>query len=117
MLTLYGIPNCDTVKKARNWLDAQNIDYRFHDFRKDGLSTEQLQALVQQSDWETLLNRKSTSWRGIPDAEKQAIHQDSALVLMLQNPTLIKRPVLDTGRKILIGFDAEQYQKELCVAL
>ncbi len=113
MLTLYGIKNCDTVKKARLWLDSKGISYRFHDFKSDGLTAAQLEHFMQQCDWEALLNRRGTSWRQLPDAQKNDITKTSALQLMLSVPTLIKRPVLDTGNKLLIGFNAEQYQTEL----
>ena len=113
MIVLYGIKNCDTVKKARHWLDNRSIDYQFHDFRVDGLSSTLLEALIAQSDWESLLNRRSTSWRELTDAQKLNVDKTSAVQLMLDKPTLIKRPVLDTGTKILIGFTPEYYQTEL----
>lgn len=113
MLILYGIPNCDSVKKARRWLESENKAYNFHDFRKDGLRLEQLRHFVQHQSWENLLNRRSSTWNQLSDPEKANLCESSALELMLKYPTLIKRPVLDTGTQILIGFSAEHYQQAL----
>jgi arsenate reductase len=106
MYILYGIKNCDTVKKARKWLDENNITYRFHDFRADGLTSEQLTHFAAHVDWNKLLNRSSTSWRQLSAEQQADLTQDKALKLMLEMPTLIKRPVLDTGGRIIIGFTA-----------
>ena len=106
MYTLYGIKNCDTVKKARKWLDENGIAYRLHDFRSDGLTPEQLAHFAAHADWNKLLNRGSTSWRQLSDEQKADLTQDKALQLMLETPTLIKRPVLDTGDQIIIGYTA-----------
>lgn len=113
MITLYGIKNCDTVKKARTWLDQHNISYRFHDFRTDGLDNELLTQLEQQAGWENLLNKRSTSWRQLTDQQKDNIDKNSALQLMLEIPTLIKRPVLKIDTDLLIGFKADTYQTTL----
>jgi len=102
--TLYGIKNCDTVKKARTWLDQNGISYRFHDFRTDGLTPELLQHFADHIDWTKLLNRSSTSWRQLSAEQQSGLTQEKALQLMLATPTLIKRPVLDTGNKLIIGF-------------
>ncbi|MGR9114216.1 MAG: ArsC family reductase [Gammaproteobacteria bacterium] len=110
MNILYGIKNCDTVKKARQWLDLNAIDYRFHDFRSDGLTRAQLQQWAEQCGWKTLLNQRSTSWRQLNDQQKSDLTQDKAIQLMLEFPTLIKRPVLDTGSQVIVGFKAEEYQ-------
>ena len=110
MFTLYGIKNCDTVKKARQWLDSHGIAYRFHDFRVDGLTAAQLDDFVARSDWQTLLNRNSTSWRQLTAAQQTDLDQHRACALMLEFPTLIKRPVLDTGAQLMIGFKADLYQ-------
>ena len=107
MHTLYGIKSCDTVKKARMWLDQHNVPYRFHDFRNDGLTAERLDDFISRSDWQTLLNRSSTSWRQLSDADKSELTPEKAHHLMLANPTLIKRPVLDTGTALIIGFSAK----------
>lgn len=113
MFTLYGISNCNTVKKAKDWLEANNFDYQFHDYRKQGLSADLLDSFEQQLGWEALLNKQSTSWRQLTDEQKNSINKDTALQFMLKTPTLIKRPVLDTGDKMLLGFKAENYQNQL----
>jgi len=111
--TLYGIKNCDTVKKARNWLDQNGIAYRFHDFRSDGLTPELLQHFADHLDWNKLLNRSSTSWRQLSTEQQSDLTQEKAMQLMLTTPTLIKRPVLESGDKLMLGFKAENYQTEL----
>jgi len=111
--TLYGIKNCDTVKKARNWLDQNGIAYRFHDFRIDGLTPELLQRFADHLDWNKLLNRSSTSWRQLSADQQSDLTQEKAMQLMLTTPTLIKRPVLESGDKLMLGFKAENYQTEL----
>ncbi|MFZ9610241.1 MAG: ArsC family reductase [Methylococcales bacterium] len=113
MHTLYGIKNCDTVKKARQWLDQNNIAYRFHDFRSDGLSLAQLNDFAARVDWNRLLNRNSTSWRQLSVEHQSELTSEKAIALMVTNPTLIKRPVLDTGDKLIIGFKVDHYQTEL----
>ena len=110
MTTLYGIKNCDTVKKARKWLEDSGVDYRFHDFRSDGLDAAQLRAWVAELGWETLLNRRGTTWRQVPEAIKVAIDETSAIALMLEKPAIIKRPVLEHGRKVSVGFTADAYK-------
>lgn len=112
MLTLCGIKNCDSVKKARKWLEANAIDYHFHDFRAGGLEQERLQQWNQAVGWETLLNKRGTSWRQLPQEIKESVDEASALTLMLENPTLIKRPVLELGDgRLQIGFKDEEYVK------
>ncbi|WP_349432660.1 ArsC family reductase [Methylomarinum sp. Ch1-1] len=113
MHTLYGIKNCDTVKKARKWLDEHHIEYRFHDYRADGLNAQLLQHFSSTLGWEAMLNKRSTSWRQLNDAQKNNLSEPTALQLMLETPTLIKRPILDTGEQLLIGFNAEHYQQAL----
>ena len=113
MLTLYGIKNCDTVKKARQWLEAQGIEYRFHDFRKDGLDLGRLERWEAELGWEALLNKRGTSWRRLEESQRESIDRAKALGLMLAQPSLIKRPVLEIGTKTLIGFIPEEYAKEL----
>ncbi|MCK9636585.1 MAG: ArsC family reductase [Methylobacter tundripaludum] len=105
--TLYGIKNCDTVKKARTWLDQNGIAYRFHDFRTDGLTPELLQHFAEHIDWTKLLNRSSTSWRQLSAEQQSDLTQEKAMQLMLETPTLIKRPVLDAGDKLILGFSAK----------
>lgn len=111
--TLYGIKNCDTVKKARNWLDQNNIAYQFHDFRTDGLTPELLQHFADHLDWNQLLNRSSTSWRQLSTEQQSDLTLDNAMQLMLTTPTLIKRPILESGDLLILGFKAENYQAKL----
>jgi len=113
MYTLYGISNCNTVKKAKDWLDDNNIEYQFHDYRKQGLGIDLLNAFEAALGWEKLLNKQSTSWRKLNDEQKNNISKQTALQYMLDTPTLIKRPVLDTGEKMIVGFKADNYQNEL----
>ena len=110
-MIVYGIPNCDTVKKARKWLQANNIVYQFHDFRKDGLDATLLNAWVKNVGWETLLNRRGMTWRKLSDSDKNNIDQTKAVKLMLEQVTLIKRPVLVKGNTVLVGFDESKYQQ------
>lgn len=109
MTTLYGIPNCDTVKKAQRWLMANHIDFSFHDFRKDGLTEAQLREWVATLGWESLLNKRSTSWRALSDEVKNGIDEASAVREMLATPTLIKRPVLSHHNTLLLGFKESDY--------
>ncbi len=108
-LTLYGIPNCGSCKKARAWLDERGLTYRFHDFRKDGLDADWLAALIARLGFEVLINRRGTTWRQL-DASQQADWTPAkAHALILQYPTLIKRPLLAHGNEVLIGFTPESY--------
>lgn len=109
MKVLYGIKNCDTVKKARALLDSRHIEYRFHDFRADGLELALLQKFVDTLGVDAVLNQRSTSWRQLGDEQKRDLTPDKAVQLMLAVPTLIKRPILDDGRQLLVGFNPEQY--------
>lgn len=111
MITLYGIKNCDTVKKARKWLDNHDVEYRFHDFRAEGLDPEALAAWLGELGWENLVNRRSTSWKTLDEATRESMNEDSALRAILAQPTLIKRPLLDTGHERFTGFSAANYQK------
>ena len=113
MITLYGIKNCDTVKKACRWLSQHHLDYVFHDFRQDGLAPELLEQWVAQLGWETLVNRRSTTWRELSDAEKSNINQQRAVQYMLAQPTLIKRPVLIQKENVMVGFSEKTYTKLL----
>jgi Spx/MgsR family transcriptional regulator len=110
MVVLYGIKNCDTVKKARVWLDANGIDYQFHDYRIDGLSSELLQRFASELGWSAMLNRSSTSWRQLSAEQQSDLTESKVLQLMLDIPTLIKRPILDVGNKLMIGFKSDSYQ-------
>ncbi len=109
-ITLYGIPNCDTVKKARTWLAAQQIDFTFHDFKKQGLERASVEAWLQQLPWDVLINKKGTTWRALSDERKAAtVDAASALELMLENPSIIKRPVLDKDGQFSVAFSDAQY--------
>jgi arsenate reductase len=108
-MKLYGIKNCDTVKKARKWLDEQGIDYEFHDFKKDGLDSELLSRWEQTVGWETLLNRRGTTWRKLPEEVRDTISAQSAHAIMLDNPSIIKRPVVESGDDVRVGFSADEW--------
>lgn len=112
MLKLYGIPNCNTVKKARTWLEANGTPYVFHDFRKDGVDAALLQGWLKQVSWDKLVNRAGMTWRGLPDSAKAAVADNaSAIALMLDKPSVIKRPVLVKDDRILqLGFSEAAYQ-------
>ena len=110
MITLYGIPNCDTVKKARAWLDEQGVAYTFHDFKKQGVDAAMLRGWLRHVPLATLLNRKGTTWRALSDADKaRAEDEAGAIALMQQSPSLIKRPVLARNGKLTVGFKPETY--------
>jgi Spx/MgsR family transcriptional regulator len=109
-MLLYGIKNCDTVKKARKWLDEHEIPYEFHDFRDDGLNPVQLREWVSALGWETFVNKRSTTWRNLPDETKSNMDEMLALAVMEDQPTLIKRPVLVSHSKTLVGFSEKTYQ-------
>ncbi|WP_375171208.1 ArsC family reductase [Marinobacter sp.] len=111
-MKLYGIRNCDTVKKARKWLEEQGITHDFHDFKKDGLDASQLQRWEQAVGWETLLNRRGTTWRKLPDEVRDTISAQSAHELMLENPSIIKRPVVEHGDNVSVGFKADDWAKQ-----
>lgn len=107
--TLYGIKNCDTMKKARGWLDAAGVAYQFHDYKAQGIDAALLRGWVDQAGWETVLNRAGTTFRGLPDADKHGLDADQAVALMVTNPSMIKRPVLVDGTRLLIGFKPDVY--------
>ena len=109
-MILYGISNCDTVKKAKNWLETNNIDYRFHDFRKQGLESEIVQDWLNQIPWDQLLNKRSTTWRNLDPEVQQSVNAETVVQLLAANPTLIKRPVLAVNGIINIGFNADTYR-------
>lgn len=113
MHKLYGIKNCDTVKKARVWLEQHNVDYQFHDYRVDGISLELLNQFERKLGWEVLLNKRSTTWRELSDRQKTELNPDTALQLLLAHPTLIKRPILESGDTFIIGFNPDEYQRAL----
>ncbi|MFG1306757.1 ArsC family reductase [Xanthobacter autotrophicus] len=107
--TIYGIKACETMKKARSWLEAQGIDYAFHDYKTAGIERKTLEGWVKKVGWEKLLNRSGTTFRKLPDADKEGIDEAKAIGLMLEKPSMIKRPVLETGRDLLVGFKPEDY--------
>lgn len=113
MITLYGIPNCDTVKKARVWLDQNGVAYAFHDYKKAGIDRARLEAWVGELGWETVLNRAGTTFRALPDADKTGIDAAKAVDLMLAQPSMIRRPMLDLGDRRIAGFKSEIYQTAL----
>jgi arsenate reductase len=110
MTTLYGIKNCDTIKKARRWLADNDIEYRFHDVRSDGISRSDLQRWMKILDWDKLLNRRGTTWRKLPESVRDNISKASAIAVMLENPAIIKRPVLEHDCAFYLGFSADSYQ-------
>ncbi|MES9993361.1 MAG: ArsC family reductase [Candidatus Thiodiazotropha sp.] len=111
MVNLYGIKNCDTMKKARNWLDEKGIAYRFHDFKKEGIDESQLRQWIESVGWETLLNRRGLMWRKLDESVKANIEESSAIRIMLETPSIIKRPVLEQGKSLHVGFNEALYSK------
>src|ERR1700761_4799494 len=114
-ITIYGIKNCDTMKKARAWLNSHDISYDFHDYKTAGIDTGKLRQWSDKLGWETLLNRAGTTFRKLPDADKEGLTETKAIALMLAQPSMIKRPVLDLGGKLLVGFKPETYTKDVQV--
>jgi arsenate reductase (glutaredoxin) len=110
-VTIYGIKNCDTMKKARAWLDQRALAYEFHDYKTAGIDRARLEGWARTAGWETLLNRAGTTFRKLPEKERAAVTEKKAIALMLDQPSMIKRPVLDVGGKLLVGFKPEQYEK------
>jgi arsenate reductase len=106
---MYGIKNCDTIRKARAWLEAQGTEYRFHDFKAEGIAREKLEGWCRELGWETLLNRAGTTFRKLPEGDKAGLDEKKAIALMLAQPSLIKRPVLDLGGRRLVGFKPDLY--------
>jgi arsenate reductase len=113
-ITIYGIKNCDTMKKARGWLDGHGVAYAFHDYKTAGIDRERLQTWAKKVGWEALLNRAGTTFKKLPDKDKIGLSEPKAITLMLAQPSMIKRPVLDLGRgRLLVGFKPELYEKAL----
>ncbi|CAD7051510.1 ArsC family reductase [Pseudorhizobium endolithicum] len=108
--TIYGIKNCDTMKKARTWLDERGVSYRFHDYKSEGIDRGHLERWVEAAGWETVLNRAGTTFRKLDDAAKAGLDREKAIRLMLEQPSMIKRPVLETNEKIVVGFKPELYE-------
>jgi len=116
MATIFGIKNCDTMKKARAWLDGHKVAYSFHDYKASGIDKPTLEGWVKKVGWEILLNRAGTTFRKLPDADKEGITEKKAIALMLAQPSMIKRPVLEVvtkgnGGKLAVGFKPEEYKK------
>jgi arsenate reductase len=109
MITVYGIRNCDTVKKARAWLYAAGVAYDFHDYKSAGIDEARLRAWAAELGWERLLNRAGTTFRKLPDADKEGLDADKAIALMLAQPSMIRRPVLDLGDRRLVGFGEDAW--------
>ena len=109
--TIYGIKNCDTMKKARAWLDKHKVDYDFHDYKAEGIDRKTLEGWAKEVGWETLLNRAGTTFRKLPDTERENVTAKKAISLMLEQPSMIKRPVLDQGGKLTVGFKPEIYSE------
>ena len=109
MLIVYGIRSCDTCRKARKYLDAHNIEHQFHDLREDGLDIQMLERWTQRIGWEKLLNKHSLTWRKIPEVDRNDMNRDRALAVMIDSPTLIKRPVLETENFIAVGFSKKRF--------
>ena len=113
-ITIYGIKNCDTMKKARAWLDKHKVDYAFHDYKAAGIERAKLEGWAKKAGWETLLNRAGTTFRKLPDKDKEGVTEKRALALMLAQPSMIKRPVLELGGgKLLVGFKPDDYAAAL----
>jgi arsenate reductase (glutaredoxin) len=112
-ITIYGIKNCDTMKKARAWLDGHGVAYAFYDYKAAGIAKDKLKGWSDKLGWETLLNRAGTTFRKLPDSDKEGLNEKKAIALMLAQPSMIKRPVLECGGKLLVGFKPEVYAKEV----
>jgi len=112
-ITIYGIKNCDTMKKARAWLDTHDVGYAFHDYKVSGISRDKLQTWIKQVGWEVLLNRAGTTFKKLADADKQNIDERKAIALMLDQPSMIKRPVLEVDKDLVVGFKPESYVDRL----
>jgi arsenate reductase len=112
-ITLYGIPNCDTVKKARAWLDRQGIDCAFHDYKKSGADPAKLREWVSAKGWETMLNRRGTTFRALSESDRAEIDAAKAVTIMQQHPSTIKRPVVEYGGGLLVGFDEAEWRDVL----
>ena len=109
-VTIYGIKNCDTMKKARAWLDQRGVAYTFHDYKSAGVERGTLERWARETGWETLLNRAGTTFRALADKDKDGLTEKKAIALMMAQPSMIKRPVLDAGGRLLVGFKPEQYE-------
>ena len=110
MIIMYGIKNCDTIKKARKWLDNNNLEYEFYDYKKLGVPEKNLKQWVKKSGWDIVLNKRGTTWRKLDDDIKNNIDETSAVLVMMDKPSAIKRPILENGKTLLVGFKEEEYK-------
>jgi Spx/MgsR family transcriptional regulator len=110
---IYGIKNCDTMKKAFTWLDKHKVAYRFHDYKKDGIDRARLEKWIKAGGWEVLLNRAGTTFKKLPDKDKEGLTEKKAIALMLAQPSMIKRPVIEKGARLLVGFKPGDYERLL----
>ncbi|MBT7951844.1 MAG: ArsC family reductase [Gammaproteobacteria bacterium] len=108
---LYGIKNCDTIKKAKKWLEGKHIEFQFHDFRVEGIDRKLIESWLKQVDWQVLLNTRGTTWRKLPEDKRQGINKSSAVKLMLEQPAIIKRPVLAVKNNFYVGFKDKDYEQ------
>lgn len=113
MTTIYGIKNCDTMKKARTWLDDHGVKYEFHDYKVSGIDRDTLEGWIKKVGWEVLLNRAGTTFRKLPESQRADLTERKAIALMLEQPSMIKRPVLAKGARLLVGFKPADYQTAL----
>ncbi|MBW7912021.1 MAG: Spx/MgsR family RNA polymerase-binding regulatory protein [Alphaproteobacteria bacterium] len=111
--TVYGIKNCDSMKKTFVWLDKNGIAYDFHDYKKSGANADALKAAIKAHGWETVINRKGTTWRGLPEKTREGMNEKSALAAALENPSLVKRPLVVAGKDILLGYDEAAFKAAL----
>ena len=113
-MKVYGIPNCNTVKKAIDWLKGTEHEFEFHDYKKKGITPEKLKQWTKEVGWEKLVNKKGTTWRSLSEDQQEKItNEEAAIELMIEKPSVIKRPVIEDGKKLLVGFDEEDYAKRL----
>ena len=110
MIKIYGIPNCDTMKKAMKWLDKNKLRYEFHDYKKWGVPEQELKLWVKNIGWEVILNKRSTTWKNLSDKTKKSLNEHSSIQTMLDNPSAIKRPVLVNGKTLIVGFKESEYE-------
>lgn len=110
-VTMYGIKNCDTMKKAFTWLDQHGVEYHFHDYKREGVQTATLAAWATQVGWERLANTRGPTWRRIPEASRTGLDEQRALALLAANPSAIRRPVIEAGKALLVGFDADEFER------
>lgn len=111
ILTLYGIPSCDTCRKARKWLEQEGIEYTFHDVRKEGLDSALLERWSKRLGWEKLINRQSLTWRKVPEADRENMNKSRAILTLIEHPTLLKRPVLESSKMLAVGFTEASYKE------